>query len=109
VGEDIFRAVKRLPGVSSDDISTKLHIRGGHDREVMVRLDGLELYEPYHLQDWNGALGIIDLNAVGGVRLAAGGFGVEHGDKQVGVLDMTSRSETGPAKTTLGFSVSNIT
>jgi hypothetical protein len=109
VGEDIFRAVKRLPGVSSDDISTKLHIRGGHDREVMVRLDGLELYEPYHLQDWNGALGIIDLNAVGGVQLAAGGFGVEHGDKQVGVLDMTSRSETGPAKTTLGFSVSNIT
>jgi hypothetical protein len=109
VGEDVFRAMKRLPGVASHDISTKLNVRGGASSEVMLRLDGLELYEPYHLKDWEGAVGIVDLNALGGVELMSGGFGVEYGDKMAGVLDMRSRTEAGDAKTTLGLSVTNVT
>jgi outer membrane receptor protein involved in Fe transport len=109
VGEDIFRSLKRLPGVASHDISTRLNIRGGEDREVAVRLDGLELYEPYHMKDWDGALSIIDLNALGGVELAAGGFGVEQGDKMTGILDMKSRTAVGEPRTTLGLSVTNVT
>ncbi len=108
-GEDVFRALKRLPGVASDDISTKLHIRGGTDREVLVRLDGLELYEPYHMKDWDGALGIVDINALGGVELQAGGFGAEYGDKMAGVFDMSSRTSAGRARTALGLSISNLT
>jgi outer membrane receptor protein involved in Fe transport len=109
VGEDVFRSMKRLPGVAAHDISTKLHVRGGTDDEVLVRLDGIELYEPYHMKDWDGALGIVDLNALGGVKLAAGGFGVEYGDKLTGVFDMRSRTTVGDDKTTLGMSISNLT
>lgn len=109
VGEDIFRSLKRLPGVASHDISTRLNIRGGEDREVAVRLDGLELYEPYHMKDWDGALSIVDLNSIGGVELAAGGFGVEQGDKMTGIFDMKSRTAVGGTRTTLGLSVTNVT
>jgi len=109
VGEDVFRSMKRLPGVASHDISTRLNIRGGRDGEVAVRLDGLELYEPYHMKDWDGALGIVDLNALGGVELTVGGFGVEHGEKMTGIFDMKSRTEVGDTRTTLGLSVTNVT
>jgi hypothetical protein len=85
LGEDVFRSIKRLPGVAASDISTKLNIRGGTDREVLVRLDGLEL------------------------QLTTGGFGVESGDKMTGVLDLSSRTETRDAKTTVGMSVTNLT
>jgi hypothetical protein len=108
VGEDVFRSLKRLPGVASHDISTKLHVRGGSDREVLVRLDGIDLYQPYHMKDWDGALGIVDLNALGGVELSAGGFGIEYGDRMTAVLDMRSRTSVGDARTALGLSISNV-
>ncbi|MGW8266086.1 MAG: TonB-dependent receptor, partial [Longimicrobiales bacterium] len=109
LGEDVFRAMKPLPGVASGDISTRLNLRGGPDREILVRLDGLELYEPYHVKDWGGALGIVDINLLGGVEIQSGGFGVQHGDRMTGVLDMTSRRPEGDLKTTLGLSVSSAT
>jgi hypothetical protein len=108
-GEDIFRALKRLPGVAASDISTKLNLRGGAESEVLLRLDGMELYEPYHMKDWDGAVGIIDLHALGGVELLAGGFGVERGDRMAGMLDLRSRTSLGDARTTLGMSITNLT
>ena len=42
--EDITRAVARLPGISSSDYSSKFTIRGGESDEVLITLDGMELY-----------------------------------------------------------------
>jgi hypothetical protein len=107
-GEDVFRGMRRIPGVATDDISTRLFPRGGTDHELLVTIDGLELYEPYHLKDWDGALGLIDLNSIGGIELTTGGFSVEHGDKLTGVLEMKSRPTpaTG-SRTALGLSFTN--
>ena len=45
LGEDVFRAVKHLPGIASDDFSTKLNVRGSTDRQLLILLDGMETEE----------------------------------------------------------------
>jgi len=108
LGEDVFRSLTRLAGVTAHDISTRLSVRGSLDREVMVRLDGMELYEPYHLRDWDGVFGIVDLGSLDAVELKAGGYGVEYGDRGAGVLDMRSATAVGPPRSTAGLNVSHL-
>jgi hypothetical protein len=109
IGEDIFRAVSRLPGIAANEFSAGFAVRGFGPEELYVSLDGLELTEPYHLKDIaGGALSILDVDAVGGVELTTGGFSAEYGDRLGGVFSMRSvdprRDRT---RTALGISVMN--
>ena len=109
IGEDVFRVLRTIPGVAVDDISTRLNVRGGSDSELLNLLDGMELYEPYHLKDFDGVFGIVDVQSIGGIDLITGGFGAEYGDKLTGVFDMRSRTPpVSGARTTVGLSVSNV-
>jgi hypothetical protein len=92
VAADAFRAVERLVGVSSSDLSARFGVRGGSPDEVLVLLDGMELYRPFHLQEVYDLVSIVDLQNVGQVRLLTGGFPVEHGGRLGAVLDIRSTS-----------------
>ena len=109
LGEDIFRAVNRLPGLSSGDYSAHFSIRGGRHDETLIQLDGLELYEPYHLKDFNeGAISIIDTQTVDGVELMTGGFSAKYGNKRSGVMNINSRTpEADHARYSAGVSFMN--
>ena len=107
--EDITRAVSRLPGVSSTDFSSKFTVRGGEADEVLMTLDGMELYEPFHQRDFVGGLfSIVDIETIQGIDLMTGGFGVEFGQRQSGVFQMKTKSiADNQRKTSLGLSLTN--
>ncbi|MFT5369154.1 MAG: hypothetical protein ACI8V2_004128 [Candidatus Latescibacterota bacterium] len=92
VTDDIFRTVERLPGVSGGDFLARFTVRGGDYDQVLVTLDGLELFEPFHLKDLGGGvLSIIDAEVVGGLDMMTGGFSADFGNRQSAVLQMRSR------------------
>jgi outer membrane cobalamin receptor len=110
LGDDIYRAVDRLPGVTTHDITAKIDVRGAPNDQVLLQLDGLELSEPFHLKDWDGSLSIIDVESVNDIELMTGGFTAEYGDKMAGVLAMhTTTPPPNRTRTTIGFSVMNLT
>lgn len=106
-GDDLFRAIAVLPGTSGGDISAAFNVRGGFYQETLTRIDGVEIFEPFHLKDFQGIFSILDPKITGGVDLTPGGYPAEYGDRMTGVLDMTTISPTG-LKTELGASFSNL-
>lgn len=108
-GEDAFRAVKHMPGLSGGDYTAQFSIRGGRPDQNLVLFDGLEIYEPFHLKDYNdGAFSIIDVETVGGVQLMTGGFPARYGNRASGIFAMTSREpEAGGIHYSVGASLLN--
>ena len=110
LGEDIYRAVDRLPGVSKHDITARFQVRGAPSNQVLNLLDGLELYDAFHLKDAEGVFSIIDVESVADVNLVTGGFSAEYGDRLAGVLSMrTPTPDPERSTTTLGLSLQNLT
>lgn len=106
-GDDLYRAIAVLPGTSGGDFSAAFNVRGGFHDEVLARIDGVEVFEPFHLKDFQGVFSILDPQVSDGVDLVPGGYPVEYGDRMTGVLDMTTARPT-ELRTSVGVSFSNI-
>ena len=110
LGEDVFRMMERIPGVATGDISAKMNVRGGRPDELMIQLDGVELFEPYHMKDLDAVMGIVDVQTLGGLDLIAGGLPTQYGDRMTGLLDMRTQQPIGNGRrSSIGFSISNFT
>ncbi|MEN9636772.1 MAG: hypothetical protein RL077_5176 [Verrucomicrobiota bacterium] len=96
VGDDLFRSIARLPGLAADDVSAQFWVRGAPPSELLVRLDGVDLIEPFHLKDVDGALSIVDPATIRRLDLSTGGFTAEYGDRLGGVLTMETKSASAP-------------
>jgi len=86
---DVFRAIKFLPGVEGvDPLSPLYAVRGGDTGENLVLLDGVPIYNPYH---YVNSSGLFNVYAIKNVELMVGGFGVEYGGRNSSVLYITTR------------------
>jgi len=105
--EDITRAIQRIPGISANDFSAKFSIRGGDTDEVLVLLDGMQIYNPFHQKDFGGGLfSTVDIETIEGVDLLTGGFSAEYGDRMSGVLNMKTKTPgEGEYQSSVGFSI----
>ena len=109
LGEDLFRSIARLPGLSSGEFGAGFHVRGAELDQLHVSLDGLELFEPFHMKDFDNALSILDVQSAEGIDLVTSGFTSEYGNRLGSVLAIHSRApRTDSVRTTLGASVTNL-
>ena len=92
IDNDVMRAAHIFPGVVSSDYSARFSVRGGEKNDVSVRLDGMELYNPYHLQDFGGAVSLVGLGLIQSTELLIGGFPAAYGEKMSGVFDITTKA-----------------
>lgn len=109
VGEDLYRSIARLPGVAADDFTARFWVRGAPNGQLLARLDGVDLIEPFHLKDIDGALSVVDLPSIERLDLVTGGFTAEYGDRLAGVLSMeTTTAPAGKPGTSLGLSLTGV-
>lgn len=95
IGEpDVVRVVQLLPGVGArNDYNTGLNVRGGAADQNLVLLDGIPIYNPFHM----GGLFSTFMDAtVGGVELMTGAFPARYDGRLSSVLDVRSADEGRP-------------
>jgi outer membrane receptor protein involved in Fe transport len=100
--------LEKMPTLSITDVISQqigtikrggLHIRGGRAGEVLFILDGCLLMDPFY--------NVLDVSLpqcdIKEVRFHRGGFGVEYGQAQSGVVDITSKTGTEKLETDFAY------
>jgi hypothetical protein len=86
---DVFRALHRLPGVTTrDDFTAELWTRGAPWSHTRVFYDGMPLFNPVHAA---GVFSGINPDALGTAFFHPGTRSASKGEGAAGVLDLTSR------------------
>lgn len=86
---DIFSAIKYLPGIDRTEPFSPLYTtRGGDPGENAVLLDGVMIYNPYHSSVTSG---IFNTQTIKNVDLLVGGFSAEYGGRNSSVMYITTK------------------
>ena len=84
---DLFRALQMLPGIASgNEVSSGLYVRGGTSDQNLILLDGVPVYNPWHLF---GFFSTFNADALKDVRLIKGIPPAEYGERLSSVLDLS--------------------
>ena len=105
--EEAVRLTNCLPGTANGGVSSRNHIRGGEVNEVLFLFDGLRLYEPYHLKDFQAIATIVNSNAIGSMDFYTGAYPAHFGDRMSGVLSIDLREAEKPVETEIAVSFFN--
>lgn len=105
--EEAVRITNRLPSTAGGGISSRNHIRGGEANETLYLLDGLRLYEPFHLKDFQSVATIVNSNAIDGMDFYSGAYPARYGDRMSGVVSMSLREPQKKTETELSLSFFN--
>ena len=105
LGDETLQAVQRLPGAAVNGVSSLGPIRGGTPNETAIMLDGLRLYEPFHLKNYLSPISLLDSRVIGGLDVYFGGFPVNYGDRMSGIIDAHSVRPATPRYYELGLTV----
>ncbi len=90
---DLFRALHRLPGVTTrDDFTAELWTRGAPWSHTRIYFDGLPLFNPLHTA---GVFSGINPDAVGAAFFYTGTRSVALGEGAAGIIDLSSRTGSG--------------
>ena len=89
IESDVFRTLQLLPSVSAaNDFNSALIVRGGSPDENLILLDGVEIYNPYHV---GGIFSTFNADMIADSEFLAGGFPAYYGGRLSSVLNITSR------------------
>ena len=87
---DLATYLTTLPGVVSiGDQGGQLFIRGGEPSQNLVLLDGMVVYQPFHLL---GFFSAFPSDILSSVDLYAGGYGAAFGGRLASVIDVSARA-----------------
>ena len=83
---DVMRAMQQFPGVHFGDEGTvTLYVRGGGPDQNLILLDGVPLYNTYHLF---GLVSIFNSSAINSIKLVKAGYPARYGGRLSSVLDV---------------------
>ena len=89
INGDLASYLSALPGfVTIGDQGGQFFIRGGEPWQNLVQLDGMVIYQPFHILGFFSAFPTEILNSV---DVYAGGFGAKYGGRISSVIDVSSR------------------
>ena len=105
LGDETLRALQRLPGIATNGFSSLGPVRGGEPNETAIVLDGLRLYEPFHLKNFLSPVSLLDSRIIDGIEFYSGGFPAVYGDRMSAIIDAASVRPNASSYYELGLSL----
>jgi hypothetical protein len=86
---DLLKSITVLPGIKPGvDGSSGFYVRGGSIDQNLLLLDGVPIYNPYHM--W-GYLSSFNADAINSVTVTKGAFPARYGGRLSSVVDITMK------------------